>query len=176
MFPLPAIAPAASNPRAAVDDDEGDPLQILLLNTVFLDQVVQVDEKTARKRANVAFHNMSLMRRQARIEFGDGQALPVTTSLVNGVGVDDGITQHINTNTSNADTENGLAVNGLAVNGERDDDHDHADEVWGLLGNGNGNGIGNECGRDARGKTVRELSRLWMYIGGASPPPSPPAD
>ena len=24
-------------------------------------------------------------------------------------------------------------------------------------------------GREARGKTVRELSRLWMYLGGASP-------
>ena len=24
-------------------------------------------------------------------------------------------------------------------------------------------------GRDARGKTVRELSRLWMYLGGGSP-------
>lgn len=154
MFPLPHSTDENNN----YHDEEGlpDPL-----NT-FLDQIVDVDEKTARKRDNIAIRNMLLMKRQsslgAGIEFGDGHTLPV---LGAGVGVE------------------------ALLN------DDHGDEV--VIGNGNGfvnggndgavlgraqtNGSDSDSGgerdRDrvveARGKTVRDLSRLWMYLDGGSP-------
>lgn len=100
----------------------------------FLDKVVDVDEKTARKREMVANRNMGIMRQESGIEFGDGQAVPVRP-LVNG---GNGRPQH-------QTDEAGI---GFVNAGEG--------AVFGL-------------GREARGKTVRELSRLWMYLGGASP-------
>ncbi len=122
MFPRPI--------DSVPDQEDPDPIQIILDN--FLDKVVDVDEKTARKREAIAIRNMGLMRQESGIEFGDGQAVPVGL-LVN------------NTQQNSNDDEMGI---GFVDAGEN--------AVLGL-------------GREARGKTVRELSRLWTYLGGASP-------
>lgn len=110
-----------------------EPDQALL--DIFLDKVVDVDEKTARKREIVANRNMGIMRQESGIEFGDGQALPVRP----------------------------------LVNGGSDKPQHRTDEaVIGFINAGEAAVLG--LGWEARGKTVRELSRLWMYLGGASPP------
>lgn len=109
-----------------------DPHQALL--DIFLDKVVDVDEKTARKREIIANRNMGIMRQESGIEFGDGQVLPVRP----------------------------------VVNGGNERPQHHNDEARiGFMNAGEGAVLG--LGREARGRTVRELSRLWMYIGGASP-------
>ena len=134
MFPLAK----ASVPNHAGLDPVEDPVRVLLDN--FLDKVVDVDEKTARKRENVAIQNIGIMRRESGIEFGDGQRLPV----------------------------------GLLVNDDDDDDDDDkrarsdGDRVAIGVINAGERAVLSRC-REARGKTVRELSHLWKYLGGQSP-------
>lgn len=115
--------------------DNDKPDQALL--DIFLDKIVDVDEKTARKRELTATRKMGLMRQESGIEFGDGQAVPVRP-LMNGRSTDGVIPRR-----RTADEGTGFVNAGEAL-------------VLGL-------------GREARGKTVRELSRLWMYLGGESP-------
>lgn len=129
MFPL-AKAPIPN--RAGLDTAE-DSVRVLLDN--FLDKVVDVDEKTARKRENIAIQNMGIMRRESGIEFGDGQTLPVG-QIVN----DD--------NDERARSDGDRVAIGVINAGDR--------------------AVLSRC-REARGKTVRELSHLWKYLGGQSP-------
>lgn len=128
---FPAALGLASVPNHTRPEAVPDPIQALL--DEFLDKVVDVDEKLARKRENIAIQNMGLMRRESGIEFGDGQALPV----------------------------------GIIVNGDGGVPHDGADAGIGFINAGDHAILG--LGREAQGKTVRELSRLWMYLGGRSP-------
>ncbi|KAI9881295.1 MAG: hypothetical protein M1830_005581 [Pleopsidium flavum] len=98
----------------------------------FLDQVVDVDEKTASRRESIATQQTGIMRRESSLEnfeFGDGSKMPL------GVGV------------SGQRQSNG-AVDGSGI---------HFVEPTSL-------GV-----TQARGKTVRQLSRLWRYTGGGSP-------
>lgn len=138
MFPLDATQQTAKKPN-----DQGTPL----LDNIFLDKVVDVDEKTARKREMAATRKMGLMRQESGIEFGDGQAVPVRRPPVN---------------TNSSSNGNG---NGKIPQHHRESSED--DRIDGFVNAGEAAVLG--LGREARGKTVRELSRLWMYIGGASP-------
>lgn len=88
---------------------------------------------------------MGLMRAESGIEFGDGETVPVG-ALVNGTSAGGG-------------GGGGGGSGGINV----DDDGPYINFVR----NGGHAVVG--MGVEARGKTVRELSRLWMYLGGGSP-------
>ena len=97
----------------------------------FLDQVVDVDEKTASSRESVSAQRTGILRQESALgnfEFGDGSVVPVGDVLqagkAAGVGVGSGI--------------NFVEPSGFGV-------------------------------AEARGKTVRELSRLWRYVNGGIP-------
>lgn len=122
IFPLPEdLRAAAAAGRAEAE-----------LN--FLDQVVDVDVKTARKRETVAHDHLVLLRRQSsglhNLEFGNQQKLALSTvermegkkNLINFVGT---------TEFQEVESE----------------EHMHG----------------------AHGKSVKQLSRLWRYMGGADP-------
>lgn len=101
----------------------------------FLDQVVEVDEKTASRRESVTTRQMELMRRESSLEnfqFGNGQTVPVAAVV------------HSERRTHGV-------VHGSGINFVEP-------TSGGVL--------------QARGKTVRQLSRLWRYIDGGSPGPS----
>lgn len=55
-----------------------------LLPQMFLDGLVQVDEKLAMKRENVAIGNVDLMRRESGLEFGDGQVIHDGSGMMSG--------------------------------------------------------------------------------------------
>jgi len=100
---------------------------------VFLDQVVNVDEKLALRRESKAVQQISAMRRESMkqlptgevLDWGDKDRIPVD-----------------------------IIVNGEAPSG--------GDNV--LI-----NFVDSQIGSDARGKTVRQLSRLWKYVDGGNP-------
>lgn len=152
MFPLELLTEPA--------DKSNDQILPLLDNT-FLDKVVDVDEKTARKREIAASRKMGLMRQESGIEFGDGQAVPVRRPPVSGDNDSSG---------RGRGSHRGAAGDRRGA-GEAGEDHgidgiDGMDDE-GFVNAGEAAVLG--LGREARGKTVRELSRLWMYIGGGSP-------
>ncbi|MCJ1231582.1 hypothetical protein MMC12_008260 [Toensbergia leucococca] len=126
IFPLPP--PITSNPN----DHSTQQTSTTSTTPSFLDQTVDVDEKTAAERQSTAFARMGLMRQEessSKIMFGDGMAVPVGLLQMDG--------------------------------GIGDEERERVCFVE-SLGRGGG-AVG------ARGKTVRQLSRLWRYLGGRSP-------
>ena len=95
----------------------------------FLDKVVTVDEQVVNRRESLAAEQLSVIRRESGLQFGNGETLP---------------------DTGNA-----------AVNGSKRG----SDPVMTFVRTDSGRLLSEE----ARGKTVRELSRLWRYQGGRSP-------
>ncbi len=108
-------------------------------SSYFLDQVVQVDDKVAAKRENVARRQTGLMRRTS----GDMSGCDIQEFDGNGRGLSVGqiLQEQTETKGGNSDDEDNLV--GFFDSTQRS--------------------------RDAKGKTVRELSRLWRYFNGGQP-------
>ncbi|MCJ1467638.1 hypothetical protein MMC07_006263, partial [Pseudocyphellaria aurata] len=143
MFPIPSAA------ATTYDGATADPHS-------FLDKVVAVDEKTATKRESAAQHKLGVLRRESGFE----------EFII----------------SENEDDEGAVLKNGDAAAAAPDlrpqvlrQGQGGDDDGLGLgLGLGGGLPCANRVvwagiGREARGKTTRELSRLWMYLDGNDP-------
>lgn len=146
MFPIPSAA-VATHDGATADSH------------IFLDTVVAVDEKTATKRESAARRKLGVLRLESGFE-------------------------EFNINENEDDEEGVMLKNGdaaAAAAGPRPQvlrqEQDGDDDELGLGGAGGlGGGLPRTnrvvwagIGREARGRTTRELSRLWMYLDGNDP-------
>ncbi len=94
----------------------------------FLDRIVTLDEKLAKRRDVNVLHEMGVVRRESGLQFGSGQNMKNIPGLADGKDASDGDCLTFVRTPSNR-----------------------------------------LVAEEARGKTVRDLSRLWKYLGGKSP-------
>ena len=137
------------------------PLNIKRNSSDFLDSVVEVDQKLASRRESEAVHQIGAMRQDS---FRAGEALEDEA-------FDTAVSPRTGSNDNATFRRRLLSSQRQMTNGERDGEVSNKERMMAVMNDVEiAAATTMRLGIDAKGKTVKQLSRLWNYMGGGCPP------